>query len=57
MKVFVYRKAPSSERELVLSGVTSVEEDAENCKLYVHSDTLGTIELDTRYVKTTIFQN
>ena len=57
MKVFVYRKAPSSERELVLSGVTSVEEDVENCKLYVHSDTLGTIELDTRYIKTTIFQN
>lgn len=57
MKIFVYRKNPTSERELVLSGVTYVEEDTENGKLYIHSDTLGTIELDTRYVKSTIFQN
>ena len=57
MKVFVYRKDPTSERELVLSGVDLIEENAEECKLSIHSQTLGTIELDTRYVKTTIFQN
>ena len=57
MKVFVYRKTPSSEKELVLSGVDWIEEDTAECKLSIHSQTLGTIKLDTRYVKTTIFQN
>lgn len=57
MKVFVYRKSPSSERELTISNVTSVTEDVNNNIIRITSDSLGTMELDTRYVKTTIFQN
>lgn len=56
MKVFVYSKN-KSKRQMVIKEVYKVEEKPEEHKILFHSKEMGVIECDTRYVKTSSFQN
>lgn len=57
MKVFVYKKDSTSERQMVINDVIKVEEKPRKAQLVVTSATVGAVVLDTKYVKTSIFQN
>lgn len=56
MKVFVYSKY-KSKRQMIIKEVYKVEEKPEEHKILFHSKEMGIIECDTRYVKTSSFQN
>lgn len=56
MKVFVYSKS-KSKRQMVIKEVYKVEEKVEEHKILFYSEEMGVIECDTRYVKTSTFQN
>lgn len=56
MKVFVYRKEKPYVRLHIIENVREVMQDPGTNKIIIKSD-VCTMEFDTRFVKTTTFQN
>jgi hypothetical protein len=56
MKVFVYNKDKNSKKIATIENVASVTEDKANRRIYISTGE-GVIEFDTKFVKTSIYQN